>query len=153
MIDVQSGEVTDNEMALVAMALQPRGHRANLSEAFLEIHEKPELKVRARVAMGYANVAFVFMLGSSDDRQARTEELGLRCLVVRGIVSDVITVVGIATDRPGGSRVGYSSDIVYISMQEWPAEYSERVKEIQEKFGYFQEAKPEIRKGGRSHHK
>lgn len=39
MFDMHSGQATQNELALVAMALQPRGHRANLAESFIDIME------------------------------------------------------------------------------------------------------------------
>jgi len=137
MIDMHSKEVTQNELALVAMALQPRGYRANLARAFLQMLEEPELNVAARLAIGYDKTAFVFMLKPSTDRKARSQELGLRCLVIRGKVPDIVTVVGIATDQPGTSEIGYSSDIAYIYMPEWPSEFAEKVEEIRKELGYF----------------
>lgn len=144
MFDMHSGNVTKNELALVAMALQPRGHRANLAESFQEIMENPELKVAARAALGGNRTAFVFMLASSQDRTARSQELGLRCLVIRGITDQVETVIGIATDRPGTSSIGYSCDIAYIHMPEWSTELSNHVAEIQDELGYF--ANPNFQK-------
>lgn len=82
-------------------------------------------------------------MATSKEREARSKELGLRCLVIRGITEGIITVVGIATDRPGSSDIGYSSDIAYIHMPEWPEEYSKKVSEIQTELGYF--AKPNYR--------
>lgn len=140
MFDMHSKEVTDNELALVTMALQPRGHRAVLAEAFMEFLQNPELKVTSRAAKGYADTAFVFLIGKSSDREYRARELALRCLVIRGRLPRVTTVVGIATDRPGTSEIGYSSDIVYIHMPEWTAENETQVAGIQADLDYFQNA-------------
>lgn len=141
MFDMHSGNVTKNELALVAMALQPRRHRANLAESFQEIMEKPELKVATRAVLGGNRTAFVFMLASSEDRARRSQELGLRCLVIRGIAEEVETVIGIATDRPGTSSIGYSCDIAYIHMPQWSNELSDQVTEIQTELGYFSNTK------------
>lgn len=108
MFDMFSKQVTENELALVSMALQPRAHRANLAEAFIEFIGNPKLKIASRVVVGANNTAFVFLVGPSSERTARAQELALRCLVIRGRVPDITTVVGIATDRPGGSKIGYS---------------------------------------------
>ena len=146
MFDMHSKEVTDDQSTLVEMAMQPRRYRANLGEAFWEILEKPDLKVAARAVVGFNKTAFVFLLRPSSDREARMQELGLRCWVIRGITSEIVTVVGIATDRPGSSSIGYSTDFVYISIPEWPDEYDEKVRDIQENLGYFQSGKFEKRK-------
>lgn len=141
LFDFQSKQVTQNELALVEMAIQPRGYRANLAEALLEYFNNPELKSAARVVNGYAETAFVFMAGSSTDREARYQELALRCLVVRGRMPGVKKVVGIATDKPGSSSVGYSSEIIYTEFNTWNEELENKVKEIQESLGYFKNIK------------
>ncbi len=138
MFDMHSKEVTDNELALVTMALQPRGYRAVLAEAFLEFLQNSELKVASRAAKGYADTAFVFLIGKSSDSEDRIRELALRCIVIRGRLPGVTTVVGIATDRPGTSKIGYSSGIVYIHIPEWTAEMEKQVTGIQADLGYFQ---------------
>ncbi|MDM8539776.1 hypothetical protein QUF90_01685 [Desulfococcaceae bacterium HSG9] len=138
MFDMHSKEVTDNDLALITMALQPRGIRAVLAELFMEFLQNPELKVASRAVKGYADTAFVFLIGKSSDREYRARELALRCLVIRGRLKGVKTVVGIATDRPGTSEIGYSSDIVYIHMPEWTAENETQVSGIQADLGYFQ---------------
>lgn len=137
MFDYSTKKPTDNQLALIQMAMQPRGHRANLAESFIEFLKKPELKISSRVILAYKNTAFVFLIGESKDREDRVKELGLRCLVVRGKLPTVNIVVGIATDRPGTSDIGYSSDIAYIDIPEWESEFDEKVSEIQEKLGYF----------------
>ena len=137
MFDMHSREVTDNQFALVTMALQPRAHRAVLAESFIEFLENPESKVASRAVQGYAETAFVFLIGKSSDREYRVRELFLRCLVIRGRLTGVTTVVGIATDRSGTSEVGYSSDLAYIHMPEWTSESEEQVIGIQADLGYF----------------
>lgn len=141
LFDMHSKQVTDNQLALVQMALQPRGYRASLTDAFTEFLQKPELKVASRVVEGYGSTVFVFLIGSSADRESRSRELALRCLVIRGIVPNITTVVGIATDRPNTSEIGYSSDILYLHMTEWTEEYIMKVSQIQSELGYFENIK------------
>ena len=135
-----TNQITNNQMALIQMALQPRGFRANLSESFLEFLQKPELKISSRVVLGHNNTAFVFHLGPSSDRELRVQELGLRCLVVRGRVTNVKIVVGISRDKLGRSEVGYSHDIVYVDIPDWDDNLEEQVNKIQEELGYFANA-------------
>lgn len=137
MFDMHSRQVTDNELALVTMALQPRAHRAILAESLLEFLQNADLKSAARVVQGHEDSAFVFTTGNSEDREFRARELALRCLVVRGRFPGVRTVVGIATDRPGASKTGYSSDIAYIHMPTWTEEDEQHVQGIQSDLGYF----------------
>lgn len=137
MFDMHSKQVTENELALVTMALRPRMHRAVLADAFLQFLQNAELKSAARVVQGHGDTAFVFTAGSSADREFRARELILRCLVVRGRLPGVTTVVGIATDRPGTSKIGYSSDIVYVHMPEWTEKDEHDVQGIQRDWGYF----------------
>lgn len=137
MFDMHSKKITKDELALVTMALQPRRVRAGLAESFMEFLQNAELKVASRAVKGYADAAFVFLVGKSSDREHRSRELFLRCMVIRGRVSEVTTVVGIATDRPGTSEIGYSSDIVYLHMPNWTSEDEEKVVGIQADLGYF----------------
>ena len=138
MFDMQSKEVTDDQHALVVMALQPRMYRAGLAKAFKVFLDKPELKVGSRAAQGYRETAFVFLVGKSSDREQRMKELSLRCLVIRGRVKGVKTVVGIATDRPGvPSEAGYSTDLAYIHLPEWTEDREAQVSGIQTNLGYF----------------
>ena len=135
-----TNQATDNQYALIQMAIQPRGHRANLVDAFSEFLQKPELKIAARVVLAHQNTAFVFHLGPSSDRESRVQELGLRCLVVRGRLPDVKIVVGISRDKLGPSVVGYSHDIVYVDIPEWDDNFEEQVNKIQKELGYFENA-------------
>ena len=140
MFDMHSKNVTHNELALVTMALQTRAYRAPLADAFIEIFNNPELKVASRAVKGYADTAFVFLIGKSSYREHRARELALRCLVIRGRFPGVKTVVGIATDRPGTSEIGYSSEIVYIHRPKWTTDDEKQVVGIQDDLGYFQNA-------------
>jgi len=141
MFDMHSKEVTQNELALVTMALQPRGHRANLAESFIDFLRNQKLKVASRVVLGDNNTAFVFLVGKSSDREVRSKELFLRCLVIRGRIPNITTVIGIATDKSGTSDIGYSSDIAYLHLPEWSDENEKKVKSIQADLGYFQNTK------------
>lgn len=142
MFDMHSKAITTNEEALVAMALQPRGHRANLADAFvdfLESRETKDAKLASRAAVGAHATAFVFLTGKHSDRERRSQELALRCHVVRGRAPSVTTVVGIATDKPGVSS-GHSTDILYLYMPEWTAENERMAEQIQRDLGYFKNA-------------
>ncbi len=139
MFDMYSKEITKSEEALIAMALQPRGHRANLADAFigfLESKETPEQRLACRAIVAANATAFVFITGKHSDRDGRSKELALRCHVVRGRAPGVTTVVGIATDKPGVS-IGHSSDILYLHMPEWTAEHEAAAERIQRDLGYF----------------
>lgn len=137
MFDMHSKTTTKNELAMVAMALQPRGHRANLADAFLEFLSPGCARVSARMLVAANDTAFVFLGGDSENRETRARELALRCLVVRGRCRGVTTVVGIATDRPQEGRKGHSSDIVYLHLPTWTDEDARNVDGIQADLGYF----------------
>lgn len=137
MFDMFRKEATQNELALVTMAMQPRGHRANLADALLEFLHPTTKHVAARVVVADSQVAFVFTAGESADREFRARELMLRCLVVRGRCKSVRTVVGIATDRPQTGKHGHSSDIVYLHMPDWDPTENAKLDQIQADLGYF----------------
>lgn len=137
MFDMHSQSVTDDQHALIEMALQPRATRTQLSEAFFEILGNPDLKVRSRFALGYGGTAFIFLIAPSSERESRVQELALRCLVVQCKQSDTKRVVGIATDQPGSSKIGYSSDLVYIDLPDITQEMIVKATEIQRELGYF----------------
>jgi hypothetical protein len=138
MFDIHSKAVTKDELALVAMALQPRAHRANLADKFLEFLGPNGKNVSSRVLVVAHETAFVFLGGDHGDREHRARELALRCLVVRGRCDGYVTkVVGIATDKPKEGKSGHSSDIVYMDMPTWTAEDRATVDGIQADLGYF----------------
>jgi len=137
MFDMHSKLVTKNELALVAMALQPRGHRANLAESFIAFLTATDVQIAARAISAGNATAFVFLCGDSTDRESRVQELSLRCLVVRGRCPGVTTVVGIATDKPKNGKQGHSTDLVYLSIPAWTDKDARDVDGIQRDLGYF----------------
>jgi hypothetical protein len=141
MFDMHSKQVTKNELALVAMAMQPRGHRANLADSLTAFLGLGGEKIGARAIVADSGAAFVFVRGDSAGRDHRVRELTLRCLVVRGRCKGVSTVVGIATDRPSERKRGHSTDIVYLHMAEWSEQDEIRVAGIQKDLGYFKNTK------------
>lgn len=139
MFEFPSKNITESQHALIEMALQPRSIRAQLSKALFEIIASDTAeKVAARCAKAYNGVAFVFMPRSSEDREARVQELALRCYVIRAKVLGVTKVVGIATDKIGSSKIGYSSDIVYIDLPEISEDFLSNASSIQLELGYFE---------------
>jgi hypothetical protein len=140
MFDMHSKEVTTDELALVTMALQPRGYRATLADALVAFLDPRAKQTASRAVIGARSTAFVFLAADSTDREHRARELGLRCLVVRGKCAGVTTVVGIATDRPRGTPGGYSSDIAYIHFDELSLEQLAKIEAIQNDLGYFKNA-------------
>ena len=138
MFDMYSKAITRSEEALIAMAMQPRNYRAPLAESFVGLLEsKPTEagKLAARAAVGANNTAFVFLTGKHGDREIRSQELMMRCHVVRGRLP-LTTVIGIATDKPGECQ-GHSSDILYLFMPEWSAENESMAQRIVRDLGYF----------------
>lgn len=139
MFDMHSQQVTNNELALITMALQPRTYRTELSKCWAEFLQRPELNIAARVAQGGGGAAFVFTTEPSSDRKYRAAELTLRCLVVRGRFPGVQTVVGIAIERPG-SGAGFAADIAYLYIPDWDDELEAKVVVIQRDCGFFPNA-------------
>jgi len=142
MFEFPNENITDDQHALIEMAKQPRSTRIQLASAFFEFLGKPELKIAARCAQGYKGSAFVFLIGSSEDRKSRIMELTLRSYVVRAFLPDAVRIVGIATDRPGTSKIGYSSDISYLDVPEVSEAFIEKAREIQAGMGYFKNLSP-----------
>jgi len=136
MVIFENGKITNNDLALTEMALLPRWVRAQYSEKLKQLHS-PDQEIRASILTGPDETAFVLLIASSEDRKARILELQLRSLVVRGRIPGCKTVVGIATDKAGTSKVGYSHDIGYMHLPEWNDELDAKVTEMQKKLGYF----------------
>ncbi|TSA23435.1 hypothetical protein D4R71_08570 [bacterium] len=140
MFDMYNKKITNNELAFIEMALQPRDFRIQLSEAYEDFLNIVNKKIRCRMVKAYNRTAFVFLAGATEDRKRRGEELMMRCHVVRGIVDNITTVVGIAADRPGTSDVGYSSDFVYMYKPVWTEKDEETKQMMQKELGYFKDA-------------
>jgi hypothetical protein len=135
MFDFHAKEVTQDQRALIEMAKQPRHNRAQLATALLDYLSNS--KSAARVGVGYRGTAFVFMARSSADRDFKVKELALRCQIVRARCPGVTKVVGIGTDRPGSSAIGYSSDIVYLDYPEFTDKQRAITLKMQDDLGYF----------------
>lgn len=138
MFDLHSGDVTESDLALAEMAQEPRLVRTQLAPAAFEFLSREDAKDgHARTLLGREGRAYVLLLGSSEDRQARSVELAARCLIVRARVPLVHTVVGLATDRPGSSTIGYSTDIVAMHYPDWSEGLEQAANEAISTFGYF----------------
>jgi len=115
----------------------PRWIRVQFSEKIRKLHSHEGEKVRASIMHGQGDTVFVLLIASSEDREARVKELYLRSLVARAKVKGCQTVVGIATDKSGSSKVGYSHDIGYVHLPEWDAELDVMISKMQTELGYF----------------
>lgn len=130
--DFYNRKATDNDWAIMTMALQPRGHRAVLMDAFIEYLNNN--KSASRIAQGYDNTIFVFLRGKHCDREHRSKELLLRCCIVSVNLENKI-IVGIARDKPEGN--GSSSDLVYIENKNWTQKEKDEYKKLSKEFNYF----------------
>jgi hypothetical protein len=138
--DLLSGEIfdfynrkaTDNDWVIMAMALQPRGYRAVLLDAFIKCLNND--KSASRIAQGYNNTIFVFLRGEHCDREHRSKELLLRCCIVSVNLENKI-IVGIARDKPEGN--GFSSDLVYIENKYWTQKEKYEYKKLSKELNYF----------------
>ena len=99
------------------------------------------VKIASRAIAAANATAFVFFCGDSSDRESRSGELALRCLVVRGRCPNITTVVGLAMDRPKAEKTGHSTDIFYMHMPIWTANDAANVEGIQRDLGYFENTK------------
>ena len=136
MFHIHNKEITDNDLILASMSLQPRRYRASLLDALMEFLQKGNIK--CRVLKGYNNMLFVFMLGSSDDREFRAQELFLRCAILscKAEFEDK-RIIGIARDGLEGSSLGYSSDLLYIENPNWTEDEKNKFLSLQKELGYF----------------
>jgi len=133
--NIHDKKVTKNELAFVAMALQPRRYRANLADSFMIFLKE---KILSRLVIGYNKTAFVFLKGQSTDREMRNAELLLRCSIVSHKLSGKIdTVIGIARDGLTISEIGYSSDIVYMYKPNWSNKEKKELETLQKEMDYF----------------
>jgi len=130
----------ETEEAIRVMARENRFSRRSLGQAyadFLEANRTGQSRSRIAVNEGYGLATYVFLgcpLGTT--RNARCEELGLRCFVARGFHPENDTVVGIATETPRGEP-GFSLDLVHLRKSSWTEKDAEDARSIQEELGYF----------------
>lgn len=140
--DLLSGEIfdfynlksTDNDRVIMIMALQPRGHRAVLMDAFIQFLNNDNST--SRIAQGYDNTIFVFLKGKHSDREYRSKELLLRCCIASVNLENKI-IVGIARDKPEGN--GVSSDLVYIKNKDWTQTEKYKYKKLSKQSDYFKD--------------
>lgn len=137
MINHETGKITDNDLALTEMALLPRWVRVQFSQKLRQLHSREGEEIRASLLHGEGSTVFVFLIASSEDRKARIQELHMRSLVARAKIKGCKTVIGIATDKSGSSKIGYSHDIGYIHMPDWDTELDELIVKMQTELGYF----------------
>lgn len=131
--DFYNRKATNNDWAIMTMALQPRGHRAVLMDAFIEYLNND--KSACRIAQGCDNTIFVFLRGKHSDREHRSKELLLRCCIVSVNLENKI-IVGVARDKPEGT--GFSSDLVYIENRDWTQKEKDEYKKLSKKLNYFE---------------
>jgi hypothetical protein len=148
-------DLASREAAFRAMAREDRFSRRVLAGAFNEfMAEAARKRVRARLSRSPSGVVYVFMAGPlGEPRDARSQELALRCFVARGMADHFPaldesapstvntrqphgTVVGLATERykPGQ---GFSLDAVLLEIPEWTAAHQRKADGIKRDLGYF----------------
>ena len=131
-------ELNDSEVAVRTMARENRFGRRILGKSFVEFYELArQEKVRSRMALGNSDTTYVFLgIPHGEDRAYRKTELGLRCLVARGLNKDRNTVVGLATERYEEGK-GFSLDLLYLNISQWTNELQKKIEYAQKEFGYF----------------
>lgn len=127
------------EAALRVMARENRFNRRSLAQSFNEfMGEAAKQRVRSRISPSLSNVRYVFLAsGRDEDREARRNELVLRCFVARGLPNfSGDTVVGLATERylP---NAGFSLDAVLFKTPQWTTADQGALEKIQNDLGYF----------------
>ena len=94
-------------------------------------------KVRSRMMMALSGVVYVFLAKEkSIGRKYRVPELGLRCFIARGSISNAITVVGLTTEIYDGSK-GFSFDLYCLNQETWPTSDQENMEKMKREFEIF----------------
>lgn len=138
---INQTSLTNFEKALRVMAKENRFSRRILSKTFLEfIGCYGEQSSRSKMIVSELNTVYVFLVMTFDeeDREVRMGELIARCFVAKGLNKNTEVVIGIATEEYRKGR-GHSYDICYLEKPRWTKEDTKKMKEIQEKFGYFKD--------------
>lgn len=133
--DLITKETQNDEIVLARMAAENRYYRIELAQALFSLLKTgPNLKIGARLAVS-PKCAYVFMAKSSLDRDERTKELALRCMVVasKGVRTEV---VGIGVDPASSLDSGWSADMVYVN-EEGLQSIDESILEGLNDTGYF----------------
>jgi hypothetical protein len=137
-----SGTLSDVELALRTMALEDRVSRIDHSRHLLKFLEESS-KVRSRILQSGSGITYVLLAAPHETKRdhRRTELVG-RCFIARGIVRDQPEVVGIGTEKLDLSK-GSSLDIVYLRRDILDSRDLKKMRELQEKTGWFRELKIE----------
>ena len=130
--------LNQNERGLRAMATESRFARRVLGKAFMDFFERASRNdVRARFVKSPSNVGYVFLARPHGyPRDARLNELDMRCFVARGLHPDISTVVGLATEQYTQGK-GFSFDLVHLHMPKWTPAHQEHMVRVQSEFSYF----------------
>jgi hypothetical protein len=132
------GDLAKNDEVLRLMAKESRMNRRILGKGFREFMDlAADGKISSRYVRSPSGIGYVFLArphGTS--RKERIDELQVRCFVVRGLLPDVTTVVGLATERYERGR-GFSLDLALLHLPDWTAEHQAQMEQIQAKMGTF----------------
>ncbi len=100
------------ELVMRTMAKESRENRIILSKEFVDFFNKPN--IRSRPVASYSGISYVFLTTKrNEDRKDRKIELIGRCMIVRVLIPESDTVIGIATEKNDGER-GFSLDVAYL---------------------------------------
>ena len=110
---MEVGKEYDNfELVVRTMARESRYNRIILSKEFLEAYNKKN--TRAHPTTSYSGIGYVFMyINRNESRESRRAELCGRCLILRKHTPEIITFIGIATEKNDGKK-GFSLDVVSL---------------------------------------
>lgn len=131
-------DLTQTELALRTLARENRFNRRLLGKSFSEfLNLSGKGEVESRCVLSPSGVVYVFLASPlEEDREYRTQKLGLRCFVARGIHPDSKTVIGIGTEKYKPNQ-GFSLDLLYLFMDNWSSEDQAKMEGIQKDLGYF----------------
>jgi len=125
------------EKCIRIMAKEDRFSRRAISEIFANFLTKSKDGEFARLFSSLCGVTYVFQATNKEiDREYRSAELGLRCILARGLIRDNKTVIGIATERHQ-LKEGASWDVLYYHLDGWSAENQSDFERIQQYTGFF----------------
>lgn len=141
-----NGDLASLERAIRVMARENRFARRVLAKKFLDfLVASKKRHLRARLCRSPSGMPYVFLACPKDTaREARRQELNLRCFVARGRTPDQPTVIGIATEIP--DQKGHTLDLAFLHIPDWTEAAAAQAKEIQQQLGYFKS--PPFRRWG-----
>ena len=128
--------LSDHERLVRTLASENRFARRLLSESCVEwLHRR---EAGARNLISPSDVAYIFATYPRDwSREARTDQLGARCLVARSpSMTGKTTVVGLATEIYDPS--GFSFDAVYLHLPQWSEANEQLAQEARAEYGIME---------------